>query len=304
MAEFTLGEILAATGGSLAGGEYQRSFSGISTDTRTIRQGNMFVALQGEKFDGHDFIVRAVDNGAGGVIVSKKHIFIPDRITAVRVADTLQALQDLALAHRRRFDIPVIAVTGSNGKTTTKELIAAVLSARYKTLKTEANYNNDIGLPLTLLNLTGDHAAAVVEMGMRARGEIARLAAVALPTVAVITNVGETHMEILGSIENIAAAKGELVESLGPGSVAVLNADIPLVRAMKARTKARVVFYGLGGVAQVRAENIAVTDRSTAFDCVWPGGRFRAEVPAVGRHNVYNALAAIAVGLEIGRAHV
>lgn len=302
MAEFTLGEILAATGGSLAGGEYQRSFSGISTDTRTIRQGNMFVALQGEKFDGHDFIVRAVDNGAGGVIVSKKHIFIPDRITAVRVADTLQALQDLALAHRRRFDIPVIAVTGSNGKTTTKELIAAVLSARYKTLKTEANYNNDIGLPLTLLNLTGDHAAAVVEMGMRARGEIARLAAVALPTVAVITNVGETHMEILGSIENIAAAKGELVESLGPGSVAVLNADIPLVRAMKARTKARVVFYGLGGVAQVRAENIAVTDRSTAFDCVWPGGRFRAEVPAVGRHNVYNALAAIAVGLEAGLA--
>jgi len=166
MAEFTLSEILTATGGRLAGPEYQKSFTGISTDTRTLRPGNLFIALKGEKFDGHDYLVRAVDSGAAGVIISKKDVYVPERTTAILVDDPLVAFQQLARFHRLRFSIPVVAITGSNGKTTTKDMIAAVLSSRLKVLKTEANYNNDIGLPLTLLNINHHHEVAVVEMGM------------------------------------------------------------------------------------------------------------------------------------------
>ncbi len=300
MAEFTVDQALEATGGSLLGPARRPSFSGVSTDTRTIKRGNLFVALKGEKFDGHDFILRAVENGAAGVVISSRDAYVPEKTAAILVADTLAALQGLAGYHRRRFTLPLVAITGSNGKTTTKDMIAAVLSGRWRVLKTEANYNNDIGLPLTILALAADHQAAVVEMGMRARGEIGRLAAIAAPTVAVITNVGETHIEILGSIENIAAAKGELVEAIPAAGLVILNADIPLVRAMEAKAKARCVLYGLGPGAAVQAGNIVPGERDTAFDCIHPGGRFPVTVPAVGRHNIYNALAALAVGLELG----
>ncbi|MDR7865856.1 MAG: UDP-N-acetylmuramoyl-tripeptide--D-alanyl-D-alanine ligase [Sporomusaceae bacterium] len=300
MAEFTVSQVLEATGGSLAGAAHRSAFNGVSTDTRTIKRGNLFVALKGENFDGHDFLLRAVDNGAAGVVVSSREAYVPEKTTAILVADTLAALQDIARYHRRRFTLPVIGITGSNGKTTTKDMTAAVLSGRLRVLKTQANYNNDIGLPQTLLGLTADHQAAVVEMGMRARGEISRLAAIAAPTVAVITNVGETHVEVLGSVENIAAAKGELVEAIAADGLVILNADIPIVKAMRAKTAARVVLYGLGPDADVRAENIASGERDTAFDCVHPGGRFPVSVPAVGKHNIYNALAAITVGLELG----
>jgi UDP-N-acetylmuramoyl-tripeptide--D-alanyl-D-alanine ligase len=300
MAEFTVAQALEATGGSLLGPARRPAFSGVSTDTRTIKRGNLFIALKGEKFDGHDFILRAVENGAAGVVVSSRDVYVPDKIAAILVADTLAALQDLARCHRRRFTLPVVGITGSNGKTTTKDMTAAVLSGRWRVLKTEANYNNDIGLPLTILGLTADHQAAVVEMGMRARGEIGRLAAIAAPTVAVVTNVGETHIEILGSLENIAAAKGELVEATPADGLVALNADIPLVKDMQAKTAARCVLYGLGPDAAVRAADILPGDRDTTFQCVWPGGRFPVTVPAVGRHNVYNALAALAVGLELG----
>ncbi|HMM20352.1 MAG TPA: UDP-N-acetylmuramoyl-tripeptide--D-alanyl-D-alanine ligase [Selenomonadales bacterium] len=300
MAEFTLHDILTATGGNLIGQEFQKSFTGVSTDTRTLRAGNLFLALKGENFDGHDYLVRAVDSGAAGVIIGKKDVYVPERTTAVLVDDPLLAFQQLARFHRRRFSIPVVAITGSNGKTTTKDMIAAVLSSRLKVLKTQANYNNDVGLPLTLLNLNRQHQAAVVEMGMRAQGEIRRLAEVALPTMAVITNVGETHMEILGSLENIAAAKGELVEAVGKDGLVVLNADNPLVRAMAKRTSARVTFFGFARDASVRAENLVVSERQIAFDCVSPQGVFPVAVPAPGKHNAYNALAAVAVGLEMG----
>jgi UDP-N-acetylmuramoyl-tripeptide--D-alanyl-D-alanine ligase len=300
MAGFTLAEVLAATGGSLKGTAGNAAFTGVSTDTRTLKAGNLFIALKGEKFDAHNFLDKAVAAGAAGLVVSSGDAVVPAGATAVLVADTLTALQDLAGYHRRRFTLPLIGITGSNGKTTTKDMVAAVLSSRFKVLKTEANYNNDIGLPLTLLGLDASHTAAVVEMGMRGRGQIARLAAVAQPTVAVITNVGETHVEILGSIDNIAAAKGELVEALGPGGLAVLNADQPLVAAMQAKTPAGKLFYGLGPAAGIRAANIAVGQRETAFECQTPAGSFNVTLPAVGRHNVYNALAAIAVGLGLG----
>ena len=302
MADFTLPEVLKATGGRLAAASGGKLFRGISTDTRKLQPGSLFIALVGERFDGHDFIAQAVAKGAAGVIAGRP-VQVPDNVAVIEVADTLAALQALARFHRQRFLIPVIAVTGSNGKTTTKDMLAAVLSSRFNVLKTEANFNNEIGLPLTLLKLEASHEAAVVEMGMRARGEICQLTEIALPTVGVVTNVGETHMEILGSVENIAMAKAELVEAITHNDLVVLNADDPHVRAMETKTEAKVVFYGLQPEAVVRAENISNSGNDelvTKFDCCSPRGSFPVVLHTVGIHNVYNALAAIATGWELG----
>jgi len=302
MADFSLTEVLKATGGQLINAGDSKLFQGISTDTRSIKTGNLFVALVGERFDGNEFVAQAVANGATALLVSKT-VNVPDYVTVIQVLNTLAALQALARFHRQRYTIPVIAVTGSNGKTTTKDMIAAVLSSRFKVLKTEANFNNEIGLSLTLLKLEASHEVAVVEMGMRASGEIRELTEIALPTVGVVTNVGETHMEILGSIENIASAKAELVEAIAPDDLVVLNADDPHVRDMEHKTQGRIVFYGISSNAFVRAENITTgknTELSTTFDCCSARGSFTVTLPTVGIHNVYNALAAIAVGWELG----
>ncbi|SMD05930.1 UDP-N-acetylmuramoyl-tripeptide--D-alanyl-D-alanine ligase [Sporomusa malonica] len=302
MADFSLTEVLKATGGRLTRGSGGKFFRGISTDTRTVQPGNLFIALVGEHFDGHEFVAQAVSKGAVGVVVSRS-VHLPEQAQVIEVNNTLVALQDLARFHRKRYYIPVIGVTGSNGKTTTKDMLAAVLSSRFNVLKTEANFNNEIGLPLTLLKLESGHEAAVVEMGMRAQGEIRELAGIALPTVGVVTNVGETHMEILGSIENIAEAKAELVEAIVHDDLVVLNADDPHVRAMKDKSQGRVVLYGLNPGAFVRAENITTGENGewiTTFDCCSPRGTFPVVLHTVGTHNVYNALAAIAVGWELG----
>ncbi|MBP2662367.1 MAG: murF [Firmicutes bacterium] len=302
MADFSLTEVLKATGGRLINAGGNKLFQGVSTDTRSIQDGNLFVALVGEHFDGNEFAAQAVANGATGLIVSKA-VVVPEHVTVIQVINTLTALQELARFHRQRYHIPVIAVTGSNGKTTTKDMLAAVLSSRFKVLKTEANFNNEIGLSLTLLKLDASHEVAVVEMGMRAIGEIRGLTKIALPTVGVVTNVGETHMEILGSIENITAAKAELVEAIGHDDVVILNADDQHVRDMQLKTQGRVVFYGLTPAAFVRAENITTGENGeliTAFECCSARGSFPVTLPAVGIHNVYNALAAIAVGWELG----
>ncbi|SDE87029.1 UDP-N-acetylmuramoyl-tripeptide--D-alanyl-D-alanine ligase [Sporomusa acidovorans] len=302
MADFSVSEILKATGGHLLHAGDKKVFRGVSTDTRNIKSSNLFIALVGERFDGNDFVAQAAAKGAAGLLVSRA-VSVPAGVTVIQVTNTLQALQALAKFHRQRFSIPLVAVTGSNGKTTTKDMLAAVLSGRFKVLKTEANFNNEIGLSLTLLQLEPSHEAAVVEMGMRARGEIHALTEIALPTVGVVTNVGETHMEILGSIENIAAAKAELVEAIGHDDLVVLNGDDPHVRAMQRKAQGRVVLYGLHPDAFVRAENI-VTGKDgeliTTFDCCSPRGSFPVTLAAVGIHNVYNALAAIATGWELG----
>lgn len=299
MANFSLAEVCAATGGSIGkSGDYQ--FKGVCTDTRSVQAGDLFIALRGERFDGHDFISQAVEKGAAGVVVDRLDELYTGDAAVVVVSNTLHALQNLATYHRRRFRIPVVAVTGSNGKTTTKDLTAAVLASRLPVLKTQANFNNEIGLPLTLLNLTKDHRAAVVEMGMRGLGEIAELARIAEPTAAIVTNVGETHIELLGSLENIAIAKSELVEAIDATGFVVLNADNPYVQAMSKKAKGKVLLYGLESPCDVQACEIRTEGFSTMFVCRIFGAEFPIKLPAIGKHNVYNALAAIATAWQLG----
>jgi len=299
MAEFTVDEICLATKGKMQGLTYGEKFAGICTDTRTVTPGDLFIPLVGEKFDGHDFIAQAVKNGAVGILSSRLDIIVPAHITVIIVVDTLLALQDLARFHRQRFSIPIIAITGSNGKTTTKDMTAAILASRFKVLKTEANYNNEIGLSLTLLQLTPQHEVAVVEMGMRGKGQIRQLATIAMPTVAIITNVSDTHIELLGSREEIAAAKAELLPVIPENGLIILNADDHYVQEMTKQVHSRLILFGLEG-GNIKADHIKATLQGMNFACHSAQGDFLAEIPTVGRHNVYNALAAIAVGLEVG----
>lgn len=299
MADFTIEEICLATQGKVHGVRSIDGIKGISTDTRTVKAGALFIPLVGEKFDGHDFIDQAVRNGAAAILSSRLDLIVPPHVTLILVEDTLLALHGLARFHRQRFSIPVIGITGSNGKTTTKDMIGAVLGSRYQVLKTEANYNNEIGLPMTLLQLTAKHEVAVVEMGMRGKGQIRQLAEIALPTLAVITNVGETHIELLGSIQEIAAAKGELLEVLPVSGLAVLNADNPYVVEMAKKAEHRVTLFGLEQ-GDIRAENIQVDGTGMTFLCCSSYGDFSVSLPTVGKHNIYNGLAAIAVGFALG----
>lgn len=296
---FSVDEISQAVSGNVCsvGAEV---FSGISTDTRKVKDGDLFVALVGETFDGHQFVEQAFERGAVGAIVSKDVPAVEGK-TIIRVGDTILAYQNVARLYRERFDRPFIAITGSNGKTTTKDMVASVLEHRYAICKTQANFNNEIGLPFTLLSMKADDEAAVVEMGMRGLGQIAQLTRIAHPTIGVVTNVGETHMEILGSIDNIALAKSELPKALAARGVAILNGDDERVRKMADMTRAQVVLFGIDGEGlDVRAKDIAKCAGGTSFICCTADGEKEMTVPAFGRHNVQNALAAIAVGRVLG----
>ena len=297
---FTPAEVLAATKGKCLAPGTVAKFAGVATDTRSLAAGSLFVALSGERFDGHDFIEAAVRQGAAGIVASREPAGVPPAVAVFRVSDTRQAYQDLARFHRCRFQMPVIAVTGSNGKTSTKDMIAAVLSTQRNILKTEANFNNEIGLSQTLLKIGPEHEAVVVEMGMRGLGEIAGLAATARPTVGVVTNVGETHLERLGSVENIAAAKAELVQALPMEGIAILNGDDVHVLAMRQKTNARVMTYGTGPDLDVQAINLQYSAQGVIFDCRTKQATVAISLPVPGIHNVYNALAAITVALELG----
>ena len=307
MPAFTLEEIVQATGAEiLAQGRSQ--FTDIVTDTRKIEAGVLFVALKGERFNGEDFAADALQKGAAGVLVStgcsEENLKKAQGAggTLLQAEDTLAAYQKIGRAWRLNFDLPVVAITGSNGKTTTKDLTAAALSARGPVAKTQGNFNNEIGLPLTLLSIRPEHQAAVVEIGMRGLHQIEALAPLAAPTVGIVTNVGETHMELLGSLENIAQAKAELVEALPAGGTAILNGDNKYVAAMKGKAPAgvHVMTFGIEKAADVRGEDIRTEGTSTLFVAVYAGERHEYRVPMVGRHNVYNALAAIAAGFALG----
>lgn len=275
--------------------------TGVTTDSRKIGEGHLFVALKGENFNGEDFVEESLKKGAVAALVSKNFSRAVDGVI-IKVDDTLAAYQKIAGYWRDRFNIPIIAITGSTGKTTTKDLTAAVLSEVGKVLKTSANYNNEIGVPMTLLELDESHKAAVIEIGMRGLGQIAALAKIVKPTIAIVTNVNETHMELLGSIENIAKAKGELVQAIEPGGTVILNVDNPYVADMIKLVKpgVKIITHGIEKDADLKADNVVTGEASTDFDMHFNGKVFHFDLPIIGRHNVSNALAAIAAGMTAG----
>ncbi len=283
------------------------AITGVEVDSRHVRPGDLFCALPGERVDGHSFVGRAFASGAVAALVSRDPGLRPPPDRALLyVGDTLKGLADLARHHRDRFGLPVLAVTGSVGKTTTKDLIASALGAALTVLANPGNLNTDIGLPLTLFELGPEHQVACLEMGMRGPGEIARLAGLARPTAGVITNVGPVHVELLGSVEAIARAKEELLWALPPGGAAILNADDAIVAGMAGRHRGRlatIVTYGLDPSADVGATDLEAdpSGEITTFRVHVAGadlGIF--SVPLAGRHSVSDALAAVAAGLHFG----
>jgi len=300
-------ELAAATGGRLVR-RSSRGIRGAAVDSRRVAPGNLFVALPGERTDGHRFLREAAAAGAAALLVSE---LPPDDqlaslgdVTIVRVADTLAGLRAAAAAWRSRFAPLVVGVTGSVGKTSTKDAAAAVLGAAMPTLASEGNQNNEIGLPLALLGLGPAHRAAVLEMGMYVGGEIAALASLARPSIGVVTSVAPVHLERAGSLEAIEAAKAELVAALPAAGTAILNADDPRVRRFGDRTAARVVTFGLEAGADVGAEGVVARGAAgMTFELVARvprPARLPVEIGALGRHSVRNALAAAAVGLAAG----
>ncbi len=295
----TLGEFALACGGRLGGAD--RLYSGVSTDTRTLKSGELFVALRGPRFNGHEFLGVAETAGAAGAVVDTEQ---SSALAQVVVDDTQAALARAAARWRAQFDIPLIGVAGSNGKTTVKEMIAAILAQAGPCLATRGNLNNHIGVPLTLLRIEPGHRFAVVEMGANRPGEVAALVRLARPTIGLITNAGAEHLEGFGSLEGVARAEGEMVEGLDAGGVAIINADDPFAALWRGSTRARVVGFGLGERADFTARSlrteIAAGAFRTRFALECPQGRADIELHLAGRHNATNALAAAAAATAAG----
>ncbi len=274
-------------------------FRGVSTDTRSVQAGELFIALQGENFDAHDFIQKAVDAGAVAVIVSQP-VQIP--VPCLIVDDTRKALGNLASAWRSSFNLPLVAVTGSNGKTTVKEMIARILSVNGTPLVTKGNLNNDIGVPQTLFNIASQHTHAVIEMGANHIGEIAYLVGLAKPDVGVVTNAMSAHLEGFGSLDGVATAKGEMFDALAESAVAIINVDDQYAEQWRERAQpARILGFGFNETAEITAENIQFNpvDWNTQFDLKTPRGVIAITLPLAGRHNVKNSLAAAAACLSL-----
>ncbi|MBC7765955.1 MAG: UDP-N-acetylmuramoyl-tripeptide--D-alanyl-D-alanine ligase [Hyphomonadaceae bacterium] len=294
----TIKEILEATGGKLLFGNLNGEISAICTDSRKIEKGMFFVPLCGVRFDGHDYITQCFEQGAVGCVTDREIPAYANGV-AILVRDTTKALGDIARSYHAKLATPIVAITGSVGKTTTKEMIAAVLAEKFNTLKTQGNFNNEIGMPLTLLKLEPTHEMAVVEMGMSGMGEIERMAKIAQPSIGVITNIGMSHIEKLGSQQNILKAKLELFTDFQADNIAILNADDLMLYGQRGRLPCKTVYYGIyNHVADIRAENIRYEgENGTTFEVTWQGKAYLVKIGQPGEHNVYNALAAIAVGV-------
>ncbi|MFZ5352683.1 MAG: UDP-N-acetylmuramoyl-tripeptide--D-alanyl-D-alanine ligase [Bacillota bacterium] len=291
-------EVVHACNGRACNTDYTISVNGISTDSRNIKKGELFIPLKGERFDGHDYIMQAYDNGAG-LVLTEKDINVGEKPYII-VDNTLEALQKISGYYKSKFNVKIVAVTGSSGKTTTKDMIAAVLSRKYNVLKTQGNLNNEIGLPLTLLNLSSSHEAAVLEMGMSGLGEIKRLADIARPEIGVISNVGTAHIEKLGSRENILIAKTEIFTYFNSSSIGIINGDNDLLKTI-ADVDFKLIRFGLEEHNDIRAANLSDDGASgICFDVLTGNSACAMKVPIPGVHNVYNALSAVCVGLELG----
>ena len=325
---FTLEKVLEVTQGRIIHGDLKQvTVTGISTDTRTLKSGELFLALEGKQYDGHAFVSQALKRGGSGAVISLLKHRIPETHeeeemrrgkVIIGVNDTLSALQGLARFHRNEVRIPVLAITGSNGKTTTKEMAAAILSDLFRVLKSEGNINNEIRVPLTLLRLTAQHELAILEMGISGAGELRRLVQITEPQVGLITNIGPAHLETLSDIHGVADAKGELLEGLSADKgIAILNRDDAFFDFLKQKTSCSVVTFGLHPEAQVRAVDLSVSGLSaTSFrlivqpDVMERSSRFgrrpgtttdiMIRLPLLGTHNVMNALAAAAAASVLG----
>ena len=294
---FTTVEIAEVTGGKLLGGDV--TVTGVSTDTRTIAPGMLFVAIRGESFDGNDYIGAAAEKGAAAAITDRAEGADDYSIPVILVEDTRAAQLALAHHHREKFPLKLVGVTGSVGKTSTKDMVYAVLSAKYPTLRTEGNFNNDIGLPRTLFRLNENYGAAVIEMGMSDLGEISVLSKAAAPDICIITNIGWCHIENLRTRENILKAKLEILDGASGSAPLILNGDDEYLKNVDIPGR-RIVRYGRGDNCEVRAEDILQTAEGQQFTLVYNGNRYPAKLPVVGEHHVMNALAAFAAGIEAG----
>ena len=301
MEAMTVQELLEATGGRLLAGSPEQTFTAVETDSRAIHAGALFVALRGEKTDGHKYVAGALAAGAEGCLVVDPVNTVAEGKFCVQVPDTLLAIGEVARAYKAKFDIPVVGITGSVGKTTTKDMVAAVLGKKYKVLKTEGNFNNELGLPLTLFRLTREHQICVLEMGMNHFGEIDYLTKIVRPDVAVITNIGDAHIENLGSRANILKAKSEIFNYMESGSLAVLNGDDPLLRGLEGQIAPDIVFCGEDHQPPYEAKIIKQLG-SKGMSCTvkTPAAEFTVTVPALGNHMIYPVLMACAIGEKFG----
>ncbi|MBO5034314.1 MAG: UDP-N-acetylmuramoyl-tripeptide--D-alanyl-D-alanine ligase, partial [Oscillospiraceae bacterium] len=303
MEKLTLRELLEAVNGRLMGefSDLEATVEKVETDSRTIGEGSLFIPLVGERFDGHAYIESALEAGAAGCLTQReRESYLPGKFY-IKVENTHRALRDLAVWYRRKFHVPVVAVTGSVGKTTTKDMIAAVLSERFDVLKTDGNKNNDIGLPLTLLRLESHHQIAVVELGINHPGEMDYLSGIAQPDVVCITNIGDSHIEAFGCRENTLAAKAEIFNHAKAGALAVLNGDDPLLLTLKGKTPGKAVFCGRGEGLDFWVGELESDWRSQiSCDVVTPTGSCRMDIPALGEHMIYPTLMATAVGEYFG----
>ncbi len=297
MRSWSLEELEAPLQAHLAG--HNAIVNGVSTDTRSLRGGDLFVALIGERFDGHDYIVEAVDSGATAALVSRE---IQAPMSSLQVLDTRCALGELGRLNREQFTGPLVAITGSSGKTSVKNMLAEILSGCGETLATEGNYNNEIGVPLTLLRLAPEHRYAVIEMGAARAGDIEYLCQLGSPNVSVLVNAGPAHLEGFGDLEGVASAKAEIFDRLGSGETAVINMDQPWADQWRERAGAAdVLGFGLSEVADVRAiRSVNSGLDGSEFELVTPMGRVDVRLQVPGQHQILNALAAAASGLACG----
>jgi UDP-N-acetylmuramoyl-tripeptide--D-alanyl-D-alanine ligase len=304
---WTTSEILEATNGDLLCGEMAHAFADVSIDSRQISGDDLFVAIIGNTHDGHRFVSDVIKSGISGVMINRSRAdrqpldkWKQQGLVCVAVDDTIKSLGDLAAFHRRRSNIQVIAITGSNGKTTTKDMTAAVVARRFTTLSTHGNFNNEIGLPLTLFKLEPKHQWAVLELGTNGPGEIKRLAEICQPDIGVITNIGPAHLEGLGSLEGVMKEKGELLKKIRPNGKAVLNADDPSVVQLRENTANDVLYFGLSEDALIRALSIQEKKDGVSFDLRLPPVTVSVDLKVPGDFMVSNALAASAVGSLLG----